>query len=164
MSLQPAEQLFHQIAVLDGHKTQDQVVEYIRNSTKESDYVLLWGAEVGINFTAHRQSPTRFVNQYPLYTRGYQTAELVKEFLRDIMVNRPQLIIDTSSSNEIIPPLDPIRREKWASASSSNAKYNDAYKPLPEMHSVFEYIASNYRFVGTVGQQQWSVYEYSGKQ
>jgi len=156
MSFLPARLWLQQIVPhIEGRR--HEVVGYIRSSTIKSDYVLMWGAETNINFLTHRQSPTRFTYQYPLYTRGYHNAEMIEQFLQDIVVNRPTLIIDASPSSRIIPPIDPIRRERWTPPS-------DHYGLLPEMHDVFEYIASNYKLVGTIGQEKpWFVYMYVGK-
>ena len=139
-----------------GDQTRSQAVQYISESTSEGDYVLMWGHEAAINFAAHRLSPTRFVYQYPLYYRGYQSPDIVAEFLQDIMVNKPVLIIDNSPSNGVIPPIDPLERQHWASASRS-------YELLPEMDSLFDYISSEYRLTGTVGDAQWPVYIYQGE-
>ena len=138
-----------------GDQTRAQAVEFITESTTESDYVLMWGHEAAINFAARRLSPTRFAYQYPLYMRGYQRPDIVDEFLQGIVVNRPVLIIDTSPSNPVVPPIDAVQRQQWASASRS-------YQPLPEMDIVFDYIGSEYRFTGTVGESQWPVYTYAG--
>jgi len=70
-------------------------VEYILSTTKSEDYVLLWGADSGINFFTQRRSPTRFVYQYPLYKENYTNEQMVVEFLDDIIHYQPKLIIDT---------------------------------------------------------------------
>ncbi|RLC98020.1 MAG: hypothetical protein DRI77_06025 [Chloroflexi bacterium] len=151
----PGTTLIKQMVTLSNARqaTGHQMAEYIKRSTNASDYVLIWGAETSVNFVACRQSPTRFVYQYPLYTRGYQSVALIKEFLDSIATNKPVLVVDTSPSNELIPPLDPIAREKWSLASEN-------YGILPAMDSVFDYIASNYRLKEKVGQEQWPVYVY----
>lgn len=84
----------------------------IQSNTTAEDKVLIWGAEVSLNFVTRRESPTRFIYQYLLYTRGYQDATMVEAFLDDIVRDKPVLIIDTSSSNEFIPPIDFGDRER----------------------------------------------------
>jgi len=133
--------------------TWSQSAEYITEHTVESDYVLVWGAETVVNFLAHRQAPTRYVYQWPLYHPRYANEDITNEFLGDIMLNKPALIVDTSPTSTPVPPLDSIARQEWA--------YDHPY--LPEMDEVFEYIASNYRFVGAVGPGQWLVYRYTGE-
>ena len=130
--------------------------EHIAESTVAGEYVLIWGAETSVNFAAQRRSPTRFVYQYPLYTRGYQSITLIQEFLDDIVTNKPVLIIDTSPSNELIPPIDPIARTEWNLVDEN-------YDVLPAMDSVFDYLVSNYRPQAKIGQDQWSIYVYAGE-
>jgi len=72
-------------------------ISYIESSTVPNDYVLLWGAESSINFSAQRRSPTRFFYQYPLYEKGYVDEKMIEEYLDDIIKNRPRLIIDTKN-------------------------------------------------------------------
>lgn len=136
-----------------NQERQVRVTEYIQQNTHEHEYVLMWGAEAGINFMSERASPTRFVYQYPLYTVGYQSAALVQEFKRDIETNKPALIIDTSATNGVIPPLDSERRSGW---SILNDPYGLSYGVLPEMESVFAYIHSHYTLVDSI--HNWDVY------
>lgn len=70
-------------------------VRYVVNATNPNDLVLLWGAETSVNFMAKRRSPSRFVYQYPLYTQGYVSENMILEFLGDIIRYEPKLIIDT---------------------------------------------------------------------
>ncbi len=63
--------LAHPDIVYDGTKAQKQAtIAYIEATTTEHDTVLLWGAEVGINFLTQRDSPSRYPYQYPLFTTG----------------------------------------------------------------------------------------------
>ncbi len=134
--------------------------DYVREFTQPGDYVLVWGFEPSINFVAHRRSPTKFVQQYPLLTRGYQTPEMLKEFLAEIKVHPPALIIDTSPVNTIIPPINDERREGWKRWGP------DAfYAPLPEMDEVFAYLNTNYKERGPLVQPgQGAVFVYERRQ
>jgi hypothetical protein len=131
-----------------------QVVEQIQDYTSESDYLLMWGAETRFNFITKTQSPTRFIYQYPLYECGYQTEGMVLEFLGDVSQKKP-LIVDTSSSNQRVPPLDDVEREKWSYK-------NDTCGFLSKMNGVFKFINSNYELVGFIEPNHWSVYRYKG--
>jgi hypothetical protein len=123
-----------------------------------SEYLLMWGAETRFNFLSGQPSPTRFTYQYPLYTPGYHSAEMVTEFLNDIQKKKP-LIIDASALNPAIPPIDPTRREEWQHKSK---KYHRGYEVLPEMQSVFAYLEANYRPTSVLEDLNWVVYEYNG--
>jgi hypothetical protein len=105
----------------------------------------------------HRNAPTRYVYQYPLYTRGYQTTAMVEEFFRDLASAPPAVIIDTSTTNSLVPPLEPSQRATWVPD-------DPAFVLLPEMNDVLAYIDSNYVFVGRIGREQWSLYRYVGRQ
>jgi len=69
------------------------VIEYVAENTKEDDKVLLIGAESIVNFLARRESPTRYVYQYPLALLGRRP--MFEEYFNQILENKPILIIDT---------------------------------------------------------------------
>jgi Dolichyl-phosphate-mannose-protein mannosyltransferase len=150
--------------VVDDAKTPKQLensryqsASYILAYTKDNDPILVWGAETALNLVTHRNAPTRYVYQYPLYTRGYQTTAMVEEFFRDLASTPPAVIIDTSTTNSLVPPLEPSQRATWAPDDPS-------FVLLPEMNDVLAYIDSNYVFVGRIGREQWSLYRYVGRQ
>ncbi len=134
----------------DTNKT-DPVVDFITANTAPDDPVLMWGAETAYNFASGKRSPTRFVYQYPLYASGYQRDALVTEFLNDLRMRCPALIIDTSATNPIIPPLSARLRETWVPAPG--------YELLPSMNAVFEHIDDHYVDAGMVGDWGWRAYE-----
>jgi len=154
MSAIPLGMLFRQMGALKNSPaacTKRAAVEYITRFTKPDDPVLIWGAEPSVNFLAHRRSPSKYFFQYPLYTRGYQRAGLVRRFLDDLLSNEPALIIDTSPTNALIPPIDPAKRREWVSPRQS-------YGVLPEMGALFEFIAGRYRPCGIIMPGRWAVY------
>jgi len=132
---------------------QQQAADYVEQVTHKTDYILVWGAETSIHFVSGRPSPTRFVYQYPLYTPGYQTAAMIEEFLKDLIDKKPEIIVDTSSTEPTIPPIN---------AQLGNWSYK-WYRALPEMQKVYEFVISNYRLVGEIGQEGWLVYKYRGR-
>ena len=136
----------------------DAVIEYIVRATSRDDFVLMWGAKVAYNFLADRPSPSRYAYQYPLYQKGYQNAEKVREFLHEIISKKPKLIIDTSTSSPSIPPIDPKRRAKWIPPTQRG------FALLPEMDEVFVYLATHYQRIGSVGPNKWDVYIYAGNE
>ncbi len=71
-----------------------QATIYLQANTAPDDFVLFWGAETANNFLAQRRSPSRFVYQYPLYTPGYTTPQMVEELLDDLVRTHP-IIINT---------------------------------------------------------------------
>lgn len=79
----------------------ESIIDHIQETTSPNDSVLLWGAEVSVNYFAERKNPTRFVYQYPLHQEGYADEEMTNEFLDDIIRNRPKLIIDTGTQDPL---------------------------------------------------------------
>jgi hypothetical protein len=131
------------------------VLAYLSANVQEGDYVLVWGAEASINFLSGHISPTRYVYQYPLYTTGYQDDAKTLEFLRDIATRRPSFIIDTSSTNPAIPPLEPARRQQWAPSRAW-------FKVPSAMSDVFAYIDAHYRQAAVIEPLGWRIYRVVG--
>lgn len=53
-----------------GFERPADVVAFIEQNSSPQDYVLMIGAEAGVNFEARRESPTRFAYQYPCSERA----------------------------------------------------------------------------------------------
>jgi len=133
------------------------IADYVINHSKDSNYVLLWGAETTINFYTKRPSPTRFVYQYPLFTKGYATTSMINEFFQDIKIYKPSLIIDAWNGTDKIPPINSYTRKKWSS------RWSETYVMHPEMEKVTDYIETNYEIIDKLGPQQWVVYSLKSK-
>lgn len=129
-------------------------IDFIKQKTTTKDVVLVWGSSVNINFLTRTKSPTRYIYQYPLYMQGYQKITMVNEFLNDIIINKPKLIIDTSSSTGIVPPIDANRNKSW----HFNHPYHH-FHYLSEMDSVKRFILSNYTEIKYLPITGWVVYE-----
>jgi hypothetical protein len=71
------------------------IVDYVTVNTEPGERVLVWGNDVWINYLADRQSPTRYIYQYPLFMPGYTDGKKVSEFLEDIRTDPPSLIVST---------------------------------------------------------------------
>lgn len=69
------------------------VIDYVSSNTETDDKVLIIGAESVINFLSRRESPTRYVYQYPLALTG--SRPMFEEYFNQILENDPLLIIDT---------------------------------------------------------------------
>lgn len=127
----------------------------------DTDYLLMWGAEATQNFLLGIPSPTRYVYQLPLYNCSYATEQMAEEFLRDIHDKKPT-IIDTSSSNSEVPPIEPAERATWENEQVQNPLLgrNRACTAII-FRSLFVYLDVNYRDVGSIGQGGWKVYVYA---
>ncbi len=143
----------NQVSILinRGISPQADLINYITEETKENDYVLMWGAESSINFVTNRRSPTKFVYQYPIYTVGYQSNEIIVEFLEDIEKNKPKIIVDASSNDNWIPPINEEKRIDW----EENITLSQ-YSPMESMEQVYSFIDTNYIYSTTLGG--WDIY------
>ncbi len=134
------------------------VVRRIWNYTDEGDYLLMWGAETSYNFLADRRAPSRFVYQYPLYTCGYVTDAMIAEFLNGLAQHKP-LIIDTSSTNDYIPPLNADARQKWDGRAFAGDA-GEGCELSPRMADVFAFVDTHYRVAEVTQSRQWVIYQY----
>ena len=93
---------------------QQALTEYVMENTTPEDTVLVWGATTAINFQSDRNSPMPYHYGYPLIVPGYTTEEEIWQIARDLEMNMPTLILDsTMVDGDRIPPLDPDRRREW---------------------------------------------------
>jgi len=81
--------------IQNSQRGTNSIVEFIMIHTAQQDTVIIWGAEVQDLFLSNRNSPTRFVYQYPLYMPGYTNGHLIEEFLGNIVDNKPKYILDS---------------------------------------------------------------------
>jgi len=132
------------------------VIDKVEEHRDDAEYLLMWGAEASVNYATKIKSPTRYVYQYPLYTCGYYTKEMINEFLDDIRDKKP-MIVDTSSTNEFIPPIDDIKREQWANFVFAGNSGVDC-QIQQDMGEVFNFINSQYEPVDTIEENGWVIY------
>lgn len=128
--------------------------EWIEDDLKSfgQPYLLMWGAEPSYNFLSELPSPSRYVYQYPLYVCGYVTRKMVEDFSLDIAEKKP-LIVDSSQSNLLVPPIDLSSREAWR----SEAEGCSLTQPMIEL---LNFIEINYSQVGTLSRTGWPIYQY----
>ena len=99
---------------ISGPVRNKTLTEYVMENTTPEDTVLVWGATTAINFQSDRNSPMPYHYGYPLIVPGYTTEEEIWQIARDLEMNMPTLILDsTMIDGDRIPPLDPDRRREW---------------------------------------------------
>ena len=106
---------------LSSSNKDEPIIKFINEHSNDDDYVLMWGAETSYNFKSGRQSPSRFVYQYPIFIEGYKNNTYRQDFLLDLGKNKPKIIIDTSFSNPKVPP---IISDGWTTKLSEFVKNN----------------------------------------
>jgi len=93
----------------------------VKLTTRPEDEIYVWGR-------SHRSiwngssAPTRYFYVYPLYTRGYQSADHVSELLAALIEDPPMVIVDASAAAiEVVPPLDRQERSLWTATDNAYA-------------------------------------------
>jgi len=127
------------------HAFIDPVSAYIQDTTNPEDYVLTWYPEMGINFTARRTSPVKYL-YYPLFLEGSLTKEIEDRYFEDLTSRRPGLILDCSRSVDAIPSLDEAARaEQYSTPGLKKKMYTQ-----PGMEDIFAFVAENYQIETTI--------------
>ncbi len=157
----PASQIVSDLITSEADNNKAALLADMREAVTGSNTLLFWGAETSYNFVLDVPAPTRFVYQYPLYTAAYTTPAMIHEFLAGIVRERP-LLIDTSSTNPNVPPLDEAGRASWQ-AVRIHRRMAHLDSSLTYLQPVFAYIAAHYTLVGTVGHEEWPVYVYTNR-
>ena len=109
-------------------------------STPE-ETILVWGDETQIHLLAERDSPTRFFYQYPLARSGYARDGDLDEFISDVTVGLPAVIIDARSPR--LPPLDEANRRDW------DPQQRYLHDPA-EFQQLFDFVESEYELLGEI--------------
>jgi hypothetical protein len=151
MSIQPA-RLVARLAVIGDDGSARAAAAYVVGRTTPDDYVLVWGSETEVLVLADRRSPTRFVYQYAaLATRGYATPAAVEVLLADLAERPPRLIIDTSATTFVTPPLDRAGFRAWTSPEAQ-------YVWPAETERVIAFVEAGYVREGTIAGTSWPVW------
>lgn len=123
----------------------DPLSAYIRENTQPDDLVLTWYPERGINFVSDRASPVKYTN-YPLFIDDSLTEEIESTYIKGLVTNRPELILDCSKSVDAIPSLDPATREVQFSKPGVKRKMYIQ----PGMEKIFSFVSENYHIETTI--------------
>jgi len=126
-----------------GVEKVDPVARYVRQNTRDEDFVLVWGAYAPINFLARRDSPTPYI-VYPAYSESPYTELMSQAFYEDVLLHPPTLIIDASvKSSDYILSINPqVRRAQFASGRR-------VYQP-PYQQEFFDFVADHYQLDETI--------------
>jgi len=118
------------------------VVDYVAKNTEAGDKVLIIGAESVVNFLARRESPTRYVYQYPLALLGRRP--MFEEYFNQILENKPVLIIDTRGRTRLDEKLyEPL--QKRSEIVREGVKYlGEHYEQVAQFGEWFVYRLIDY--------------------
>jgi 4-amino-4-deoxy-L-arabinose transferase-like glycosyltransferase len=69
-----------------------KAVEYVKNNTKLSDKIYVWGFDPVVYYLSGRECVSKFIYNFPLYWKG-NNSSFQKEFLDAIISDNPKLIL-----------------------------------------------------------------------
>lgn len=119
-----------------GVEKVDPVARFVRQKTREDDFVLVWGAYPLINFLAQRDAPTPYLF-YPAYSKSPYTELMSQAFYDGLLLSPPMLIVDMSHKSSDILSINPqVRREQFSSGRGF-------YRP-PYQQEFFDFVADRY--------------------
>jgi hypothetical protein len=132
--------------------TVNQAVRYIQAHTTPEDRVALWGSQTVINFLSHRQAPTRFVHETPLFQAGYSDSALVAQFLGDVQKDPPRLIVDTRQA-----PGPFVQALPGGACAAPALPYPAHIQPI------YDYVCAHYTWTDEIGKDHWIVWVKNNK-
>ncbi len=129
---------------------------YLVEHTDPNDTVMIWGAESGILFRAQRRSPEPYFFSYPLLKTGYESFRHLDQFMLSLMKQPPIMIIDTSATNPVVPPIAP-------DPSGARTPTDPSYA-AQGLEPLASFVLSNYRPIILIGPgPSWIVYKYQNE-
>lgn len=134
---------------LDLIRNEQAALEFIVQNTKDDDPILLWGAESALHFASRRRSSSRFVYQWPLFEPYHPDPRVTEIFRNDLLERPPRIVIDTSETDILTPPLDARRYAEWLAGSGRPA-------PREGMRAIADDLFARYRYAGRI--MNWHVY------
>jgi hypothetical protein len=135
-----------------GNQLTAALADFVRNSTRPSDQVFVWGAHAEINVLAGRSSCSRFFYHAALLQPRFFNYSVVGEIAKDLRNNRPELIIEPPPS-QTVPPLDAGRREVFVREHREYERLCTALEPI------FVAVSENYIQKDMPSLEPWVVYE-----
>ena len=112
--------------------------------------MLIWGAEASVNFLSGRRSPTRYAYLHPLMTTGYGDAARVRDFLSALRDHPPAMIVDTSPTEPLFPPIDDASRRRWRPWPE--------YVPPAQFAEVIAWVNEHYTLDAVLRASGWKIY------
>ena len=127
-----------------GIEIRTRTAAYVENHTQPDDLVLFWAASPGENFMARRASPSASLF-YPLYVHSEISKQLNDQFLQDIQIKHPVLIVDIGDHEAL--SLNPRERAQQI-AEGFAWEY-----PPDNLDTFFQFVEENYYLEAKVGNK-----------
>jgi len=127
-----------------GSEVRTRASAYVENHTRPGDLVLFWAAAPGENFMSERESPSAYLF-YPLYVHSDISQRMNDQFLQDIIMKRPILIVDIDDHEAL--SLNPEKRAKQIAAG-----FAWEYPP-DNLNEFFKFVEENYYLEAMLGDR-----------
>jgi len=127
-----------------GIELRSRVATYVENHTEPGDEVLFWGGWPGENFMSHRESPSAYLF-YPLFIHSEISTRMNDQFLWDIIIKRPILIVDMGDHQALS-----INREERAQQIAAGVAWE---YPPDNLDEFFIFVEENYYLAAKVGNR-----------
>lgn len=121
--------------------SEQEIFQFLRNTSTQDDYIFVWGVGQTVNLVSSRKSPTRYIYQTPLYTKGFQEVKMYQDVLRDLKTKRPKYILDGNTNKDKFRPI-------VCNQNFDENYYHPAMQPLKEIDVVLGFICNNYKQLG----------------
>lgn len=100
------------VGIIKGQFLINDLEQYIIQTTKSDDEVLVWHIHLGINFVTDRKAPARFLYPLNLFIPPSEQNTKLEEYVNELESNPPELIVIQRVSSISLPfvnePIDQI--------------------------------------------------------
>lgn len=120
--------------------TNETLADYIKQNTKASDFIYIWGTHPEIYILSNRKSSSRFLMAHQLYC-SWAPSEWKETFLEELYKKPPQLIIVTKG--DFFPEVSGIVKDSW--------------QQLKEFKEFYPFLMDNYLLVKRI--DMFSIYK-----
>jgi hypothetical protein len=139
----------------------DETAAYVRTHSAPDAPLLVWGHASDVYLFAQRPPASRYVYSLALLTPNYADSAMVDRFIAELRSSAPPLIVDATTGlaegERLVPslgrwnpawryPIDQGPQVRWWSMT-------------PELHAFYDFVASTYAVVDSVGPMRWPIYQ-----
>ena len=139
----------------------DETAAYVRTHSAAGTPLLVWGHASDVYLFSQRPPASRYVYSLALLTPNYADSAMVGRFIAELRSSAPPLIVDATTGlaegERLVPslgrwnpawryPIDQGPQVRWWSMT-------------PELHAFYDFVASTYAVVDSVGPMRWPIYQ-----
>ena len=145
----------------DRRQQIDETAQYVRTHSAAGAPLLVWGHASDVYLFAQRPPASRYVYSLALLTPHYADATMVDRFIAELRSSAPPLIVDATTGlaegERLVPSLgrwDPAWR--YPTDQGPQVRW---WSMTPELRAFYDYVASTYAVVDSVGPMRWPIYQ-----